>query len=54
MLYVGAGPSTARKMAAALQYVSTNLQEEDVAKGFEYLIDDVKFTDPGKAFKSQA
>lgn len=47
MLYVGAGPSTARKMAAALQYVSTNLQEEDVAKGFEYLIDDVKFTDPG-------
>ncbi|OQR66666.1 serpin B6-like [Tropilaelaps mercedesae] len=47
MLYVGAGPSTARKMAPALQYVSTNLQEEDVAKGFEYLIDDVKLTDSG-------
>lgn len=48
MLYVGAGPSTARKMASALQYVSTNLQEEDVSKGFEYLIDDLTQPDPGE------
>ncbi|XP_003744940.1 serpin B6 [Galendromus occidentalis] len=47
MLYAGAGPSTARKMASALQYVSTNLQEEDVSKGFEYLIEEIKQPDPG-------